>query len=471
MTWQNSGTELPFTSGFGLSRSTPFSGRECVNFRPNIGGASLSPENLYQTESLEEIIPALSISPCRGSHTMNGKPYLVVGTRLYRLDQTINPDLSVTWAAVDLGEVLGSSRVVMDSIWSSTGYEMAIVDPGNYAYSYTEASGVISDLSVLANFLSPVIEAKAINGFMVFVQEATNKVFHSNLNNIGAYNALDFETITRVPKVTGLTVWRGQLYIMGEHEILPYTFIGGENFVFQYQPNSSLPGGAITQYAKTTLGRMFFFLGGEDKEAPAVWASSGGFPEKISTEQIDYIIRGEPLINDAFMQNFSIDGGKYVALFVGDNCFVYDMITGRWHTRESNGGKRWRANSITKAYGRILTGDSMDGRIGELSNKDLEYGEPVNRRFVMQPFDLKGRYIQVASILLSMDTGFEGEMTMRYTDDGKKWSDPVTRPAGAVGEYAKAVKWDRLGTAQFSRAFEFGTTSGVQCNVNKVLAR
>ena len=467
MSYQKSGIDIPFTSGFGLSRSRQFSARELVNYRVNVG-VGLSPENLYQTEGLEELVAPLADAPCRGSHTMNGKPYFVIGTTLYRLDQTINPDLTVTWSTVSLGTVLGSDRVVMDSIWTSTGYEMAIVDPGSYAYGYREADGSITDLTTLSNFLSPVDDVRSINGFLVFSQTDTNKVFHSNLNNILTYNALDFELVTRITKVVGLEVWRGQLYIFGENETLPYTFIGGANFVFQYQPNSTLPGGCVNQYVKTTTGRAFYYLGGEDHEAPAVWASSGGFPEKISTEEIDYIIRGEPLIDSAFMQDFSIDGGKYVALHIGGNCFVYDTLTGRWHTRDSDGP--WRANTIVKAYNRLITGDSKDGRIGELSNKDQEYGVPVNRYFVTQPFDANGRYIQVASVMLAMDVGFNGEMTMSYSDDGLTWSQPIIREAGKIGEYGRAVRWDRLGTASFSRMFRFGTSSGVQANVNKVIA-
>jgi hypothetical protein len=474
VSWRTEGIELPLPSGFAVSRSLSNSAQEVVNYRLAVhqNGAS-SAASLYQTEGIDQVIASLTDAPCRGSHTMNGKPYFVIGTTLYRIDLTVNPDLSETWAAVSLGTIAGDSRVVMDSIWSGTGYEMAIVVPSAFAYSYTESSGVVQTLSGVTNFLSPVDDVVAINGFLVFLQTGTNVAFHSNLNDVSTYNALDFELITRIPKCVGLLRFRGQLYIMGEHETLPYSFIGGANFVFVYQPNSTLPCGIVNQYCKVSTGSAFFYLGGEDNEAPAVWISSGGAPQKVSDETIEYRIRGNSLIDQSYMFTFSIDGGKFVALQIGHDCFVYDLNSGKWHRRESLSNSAyipWRVNSLCKAYGRLLVGDSIDGRIGELSNSDTEYGQPVNRYFITRPFDNRGRFIQVASLMLIMDVGFGGTMVLSWSDDGVTWSDGIAMSAGSAGEFGRAVKWDRLGTVPYSRALRIGTSSGVKANINRILA-
>lgn len=475
MSWKSAGIEIPFTYGFAVSRSRRNSAQECVNYRPNVNSkGGVSTESLYQTEGIDSILSAVSGAPCRGSHTMNGKPYFVIGFRLYRVDLTINPDLSESWTYVDLGEILGSADVIIKSIWSSSGYEMAIVDPGNHAYSFLESTSTLSSLSGVANFLSPVQDVASINGFMVFLQAGTNKVFHSNLNDITTYNAVDFELITRIPKVNGLLEYRGQLYVMGEHRTLPYSFIGGINFVFRYQPNSSLPGGIVNQYCKTVTGSSFFYVGGEDNDSPAVWMSNGGFPEKISDESLEFIIRGNSLISQAIMMNYGIDGGKYISLTIGGNCFHYDLVTRRWHTRTSRNNDAeipWRARHVTKAYDRLLTGDSIDGRIGCLSNADTEYGDNVHRYFVTMPIDNKGRYVSVSSIMLIMDTGFNGDMILNWSDDGETWSDGVERPSGDFGDYGKVVQWDRLGAFPVSRMIRVGTSSGVKSNISKVLAR
>ena len=473
MTWLTEGIELPFTSGFSVSRSRQLSNKMAVNYRPNIPKTpSLSVANLYQTEGIDQIVASVTNAPTRGSHTMNGVPYYVIGDRLYRIDRTVAPDLTVTYSAVNLGQILGENRVVMKSIWSGTGYEMAIVDPGNYAFSYREATGLIEDLSTKTNFLSPVDDVASINGFMIFLQTDTNKVFHSNLNDVSTYNATDFELITRTSRVVGLQAFRDQLYVMGEYVTLPYVFIGGANFVFRYQVNSAIPTGLENVWAKTAMGRNFAFLGGGENESPAVWLSSGGAPTKISDETIEYLIRGNSLLSSSYLFNFSIDGGEYIAFQIGDYCFVYDRLTNLWHTRTSiNNTVPWRVNSVTDAYGELLVGDAIDGRIGILSDSNTTYSEPTYRTFTIQPFDNRGKFIQVKSVLLAVDAGFDGEITMDYSDDGFNFSDPVTASAGEIGDYGRQVVWDRLGTTPYSRVFRFGTTSNALVNVNKVLAR
>lgn len=475
MSFLRQGIEIPFTNGSYQSRSKPFSSQRCINYRPNIAPApALSPEGLYQTEGIAEVLSSLLDAPCRGSHTMNSKPYFVIGASLYRIDRVVNPDLSEVFSAVLLGSIAGSGEVLMDSGWSGTGYELAIVSPGIEAYAYREASGLLTTLTGTANFLSPVEDVVNINGFFVFVQTGTNTIFHSNLNEISTYNALDFELVTRTSRLVGLIKYRGQIYAMGDKETLPYTFIGGANFVFQYQPNSTIPSGLNNVTAKTSVRQSFCYLGGGENESPAVWLSSGGYPQKISTEAIDYRIRGNSLLSSSSIYGFSIDGGEYIALRVADDCFVYDLNTGRWHERRSTNGDddiAWRANHITLAYGRLMVGDSIDGRIGTLDSVNTEYGVEVNRQFTLQPFDNKGRALMVSDILLAMDTGFGGEMSMDYSDDGgNKWSNGLIASAGATGEYGKHVAWNRLGSTSFARTFRFGTSSATPCNVSKVLA-
>jgi len=469
------GIDLPFTNGFYQSRSLGLSAQQCINYRANISPVgALSAESLYQTEGIKGIIDSPGSVTCRGSHTMNSIPYEVSGNTLYRIDRTVNPDLTEVYTRVNLGTIEGSGRVIMASIWSSTGYEMAIVVPGQFAYYYTESGGTVESLIGLTNFDNPVNDVISINGFCVFLETGTNRVFHSNLNNVASYNALDFELITRTPKVIGLISFRGQMFIMGEDQILPYTFVGGSNFVFQYQPNSSIPSGLNSLHAKAITRQSFCYLGGGKNETPAVWLSTGTYPQRISNDAIEYLIRDINILDQAYIMYFAIDGGEFIALKVGGYCFVYDLLTGRWHQRRSSVGDNevaWRVSSITKAYGKLIVGDDIDGRTGYLSNDNTEYGVNVRRSFIMQPFDNRGRHVSLKSLVLAMDTGYDGDMVLEWSDDdGHTWSDGLQRGAGGIGDYGRHVRWDRLGSSAYSRTLRFGTSSDSKVNVNKVIA-
>ena len=92
---------------------------QCVNYRPNINQlGSLSQESLYQTEGVSEIIASVDNVTCRGIHRMNSIAYIVLGVKLYRINQTINANLTKTYDLDELGDVDGSGRVIMASIWS-----------------------------------------------------------------------------------------------------------------------------------------------------------------------------------------------------------------------------------------------------------------------------------------------------------------------------------------------------------------
>jgi hypothetical protein len=435
---------------------------------------ALSQENLYQVEGVSEIIASVGDVNCRGSHTMNSIVYLVLGTTLYRVDYTLNPDLTKSFALSNLGTVAGSGRVIMASIWSGTGYELAIVVPGQFAYYYTEAGGVIGNLIGLPNFANPVDDVVSINGFCVFLETGTNKVFHSNLNDIATYNALDFELITRTPKCVGLVAFRGQMYVMGEHETLPYSFIGGLNFVFQYQPNSTIPSGLDSLHAKTTLRQSIAYLGGGENESPAIWLTTGGSPQKISNESIEYLIRTDIQLSQAFLFSFAINGGEYIVVRVGNYCFVFDLMTQRWHQRRSTSGDNdipWRVNHITDAYGELICGDSISGRVGILDNSNNQYETSMHRYFITQPFDNKGRHISLRSLVVATDTGYDGALTLDWSDDGgKTWSDALEASTGAIGDYGRHVRWDRLGSASYARMLRIGTSDNSPANINKIIA-
>ena len=80
--------------------------------------------------------------------------------------------------------------------------------------------------------------------------------------------------------------------------------------------------------------------------------------------------------------------------------------------------------------------------------------------------------MRVSDVLLAMDAGFGGDMSMDFSNDGGlTWSNGLVRSAGETGEYGKHVTWDRLGSASFSKTLRFGTTSGVKANVNKLIAK
>ena len=473
-----SGIDLPFTNGFYKTRSLQNSAQRCINYFPvPHSQPSLTPESLFMSPGLTEYVAA-SGGHARGAHLMNGKPYFVKGDRLVRVDRVLNPDLTETVTEVDLGQIPGSGRVIMKSGLSDSGYDLVIVTPGVSAYSYNTSTGTITDLHTLTNFLDPVIDVIHVNGVFLFLQQGTNTLFHSNVNNALLYNALDDAPITAVTNSAGLIKYRNRPYLMADDQIIPFVFVGGSTFIFQAQVNAAIDSGLRAVHAKVNIRQAFVYLGEREGEEPAIWLYTGGVPQKISTEPLDFIIQNltETELDNAFMMKYSQSGSDFILFIAGDECFVYDLLSGKWTERRSTVecvDRRYRVNAIVKAYNKILAGDAVDGRIGVIDDESTtEYGTPIFRSFVLQPFDDKGKAILAKEVLAVMDSGFGGEINMDIsTDFGHTWTNAITESAGEVGDYGRIVSWDQLGEMPFAAVLRFGTSTTSKCHVNRIIAR
>lgn len=476
MALQHPGIELPFTSGFYQSRSSQQSLQRCINYYPVIHQApTLSPHSLYMTSGIKAVIDGLD-GVCRGAHEMNGVAYVVCGESLYRIDRTLDSSGNEQFSSTEVGSVPGSNRVVMASGKgpSSGEFHLVVVVPGQTAIYYS-TTGFSAGLDTVTNFHSPVVDVVNINGLFLFLNEE-NVLFHSNLNNATVYNALDTFTITETKTAIAILLYRGQVFVFGDNEIIPFNYIGGDLFALLPQPNAAKPYGIRNVYGKATLKRNMIFLGAGKNSEPSIYLYSGGEPQRISTEVIEYELQGLSIehLDTAFIDTYSHAGGEFAFITAGDLCFVYNFTTGLWHENRSfvNGvNSRWRVNALCYVYNRILVGDAVDGRIGSLDLlTNTEYSGEIHRSFSLQAFDNKGKALRVKAILLAMDAGFGGQVAMDFTDDGFNWSNSMIKSAGATGEYGRTVRWDTLGSASFFRSLRFGTSTTSNCNINKIIA-
>lgn len=133
---------------------------------------------------------------------------------------------------------------------------------------------------------------------------------------------------------------------------------------------------------------------------------------------------------------------------------------------------------MATAYGRVIVGDSIDGRIGEL-DADLytEYDNTIFRSITIQPLSNLGNAIFMGGGLeLTMQSGsgdlvtVNPQIRMSYSDDAYTYSSELSRPFGKIGEYFKRVVWRRLGRVPRFRVFRFVMTDPVNPTIIKLEA-
>ena len=471
---------IPIANGYYISESLPISSQECTNWYPNIVQTQgLNQETLLGTPGLNQLTTTGAVQEInRGAHVKNGIPYFVNGTTLYRLDRTINPDLSESFSTVALGTIPGTGGVSM----ADNGTQLMILVPGGDGFIYNEDAG-----TPFQQITAPGFTANGNPQYVVFIDSYfavttdTKKFIISSSNDGLSWNALDFGTAEADPDtIVAPFVFSNQLFILGSETIEVFQNLGGAFFPFQRVNGFVVPKGLFAPLSVIGASNSFMFIGGGTDESPAVWQLVGSNAVKVSNTAIDFALSqaSDSDIDSAFSWSYSQKGAYFIAFTVGDRTFVFDTVTSRWHERKSrlnNIDTRFRVNSLVSAYGRVLVGDLVDGRIGEMdSDIYMEYGEVI-RRVVTSPNFFGGGRVAKVEVICESGVGNSDRanpvISMDVSDDGgRTFEYEKIRAIGKIGEYGRRAIFRKLGRFPMNRMVRFKFSDPVKPVIIKVEA-
>jgi len=476
--------QLPIANGFYASESLPISAQRCVNWYPNIVQTQgLSQETLFGTPGIRQLVTTGVLNEQnRGVHVMAGIYYFVNGESLYRLDRTIDGDGNDVFGYTELGDILGTGPVSM----ADNGNQLMILVPGGLGSIWVASTStftpdiVAASGDFVANGAPQLVVF--IDGYFVCTTDS-KKFISSAVNNGLSWNALDFGTAEADPDIIRAPfVFQNQLFIFGSETIQAYQNVGGSGFPFQSIQGLVIPKGIFADFSLAPTTNSFMFVGGGVNESPAVWLFTGNGVEKVSTTAIDNLLNdySDTEIEAILAVSYAEKGAYFTGFSLPDRDIYYDSISGRWHERTSFAESQftaWRVGFMATAYGRVIVGDAIDGRIGELdSDLYTEYGDTILRAIIIQPLMNMGNSIFVNSIELTMEAGV-GDLTtvdplirMAWSDDAKTYSSELTRKIGKLGEYFKRTIWRRLGRIPRFRVFRFVMSDPVNPTIIKLEA-
>lgn len=405
---------------------------------------------------------------CRGSHTLNGVPYFVIGDGLYRLES------DETLTAI-VGTIAGTGSVSM----AENGTQLCILAPGSTGYIYTVSGGLVeitdTDFDANGNPTAVVF----LDGYFVFTTD-TKKIIVSNLNDGTAYSALDFGNAESSPdQVVAPVVYRNRLFVLGSQTVEAFSNTGGSGFPFT-RSNLFLQQGLVSRFAVQNTPQTFAWIGAGRDQQPSVWIINGNQSERIATRAIDKLLRDASLTDLQAITSWSYgeDGHYFVGWNLPNTTIVYDFSTGRWHERQSRIDDAQGNTSITasrmvkhvSAYGNIYVGDSVTEKLGRLSlDAYAEYGSPLVKTWTTQPFQNNLNPFSVPYLEMHMEAGV-GDLTTtdpmivmeRSTDGGRSFLVPRPRPLGKQGEYSRRAIWRRNGRPKMTDAYRFTVSDPVK---------
>ncbi len=406
--------ELPITNGYYVSTILPISHQRCSNVYVSIPSKpSLSSEQLLFTPGVSLLTTTGQVLQAnRGSHVKNSIPYFVNGTTLYSVIQTIDrvegQDVKI-FSTVSLGTIEGTGEVSM----ADNGIQLMVLVPGGKGYIYNENAGTPFQEITDSDFTANGNPQKVVFIDAYFLMTTDEKrIIISNLNDGLSYSALDFTSAESDPdSLVAPIVLDNLVYALGTETTEGFQNLPSVGRMPFVRNGIVLDKGCKAPFSVVKSNSSFFMVGAGVDESPAIWQFFQGSYRKKSTEVIDQLLStySEAQIEAISAFAYSEAGSYFIIFNLPDTTLCFNLMTERWSERNSyidDRETRSRVSSLVTAYGRLLVGDYIDGRIGHLSTDYVkEYDDNLIRLFTTQPFANQGDEITSTMLELTMESG------------------------------------------------------------------
>lgn len=473
---------IDIAGGFYENQSQPIANQRCINLIPKV------------LESKGTKTPTALVS--HGIDTWHdtasgiGRGWIIFQNELHAVQGTSLVKVSSGKVVTSLGVIPGTSRCML----AENGQTIAIVVPDGASYFYG------TDISLLeinaANFgasgtnfesfgqVTGVVEK---DGFFIFT---TNTEFFKSssvdVNNGRDFDALDFATAEiSTDNIVSPLVVHNELLITGARTIELYQVIDTPDFPYQRLKGAHVEKGVTGRFAVTELDNSYVYIGKSSTEASSVWRGTSGAAQKISSEGIDTLLTNytDTQLSQTTAWNYSLNGNFFAGWNLPDTTIVYDattsVLSGRpiWHERKTVSSV-WATNAVINIYGELLTQNSVDGKIGRLTDTVYqEYGVTVTRSFTSQYLQNNGKRILIHKIELFYEQGKELDFTNTHkilmemsTDGGQTFMSRGSRFIGQPGDFSKRAIWHQLGYTEADVQFRFTVTSPNKIILKKLTA-
>jgi hypothetical protein len=353
----------------------------------------------------------------------------------------------------------------------------AIITTGPYGYALdltTNTLGAIADEAFYGSNL--VSYNKTV---FVFTKPGSN-VFYITTGDGVKFDALDYASAnSNAEPIIAHVVNHEELILFKSTTTEIWRAVSGGDFLFMRDTNAAIEKGCEAPYSVAALDNTIFWLGGDGDGGGVVWRLNGYTPERVSHDGLEYAIQNYARTDDAVAYSYQQEGHTFYVLSfpTAGATWAYDVATGFWHERAyrdpaTGAFTRHRAACHMRYAGQHVVGDWADGRLYAL---DLGYfsddGDPLVALRAAPHISGAGyNEIRFNRIIVDLEAGVgttSGQGTdpvlmLRWSDDGgHTWSQLKALKMGALGEYKRRAKADRLGQAR-DRVFEISISDPVK---------
>jgi hypothetical protein len=439
--------EVPLI-GYGVrDRSLRASPTLTENLYPIAHSGKSSNFSLQHTAGLR-LFKDLGTGAGRMLHVMDERLYAVSGTRFYEIDSIGN--------ATDHGEVQGTKVIKADNNGTQ------LIMPLGFSSQVFDSSG--NTISALQNGVGNYFASSAVavvGRRAAYIRDNTSQFFLSNIDDATTFDADDFANAESRPDDNISThQFKGHLWLFGQRSYEGW-YLSSESFPLNPFPNAKFNIGCGASLSLASDESYMAWLSHNGR----IYLTQGASPQPISNADIEYEIGQMESIGDAIAYFYTEEAHTfYVIQFpTAGRVFAFDVSTGEWHERTSNGGRHLILNHAY-CYGKHFGISYLDGKIYEMTlNETTDGGDARQYTFTLPSIQIEGQSVTQGMIEFVMDSGLapyldNTDLELRWTDNGHDWSDWITLNGGSRGGFGVKFKASGLGSFE-ERFYQVRTTS------------
>lgn len=440
---------LPIISGI-VAEGVDFRSAYPVNLIPVPKDSGISPGYLRPAEGIigQGSGPGLD----RGAVRWNDMLYRVMGNQLC--------SISANGAVTQIGYIAGANFCTFDN-----SFDYLAINGGGNIYLY---NGTIL-LQITDSDLGTSLDMVWVDGY--FMSTDGEFLIVTDLNNPFSVNPLKYGSSEINPDpVVALQKLRNEVYALNRYTIEVFDNVGGIVFPFARIDGAQIMKGVVGPRACTEFMSQIAFLGGGFNEPNAIWIGASAQAAKISTREIDDILRGysDEALAAAVMESRADRGHEFLYIHLPDQTLAFDgnatQALGQpvWFILQSGVARSgYRARGMVWCYNRWNVGDPFSSQFGYLDETTgAHFGDLTTWEFSTPIVYNDGRGVIVHDlelIALSGDAalGDKPLIGTAYSLDGEVWSQTRYISAGRVGERSKRLIWYKQGPLRTWRVQRF----------------
>lgn len=453
---------IPFTGPSYKGPSEYINAQECVDYVHVVdssgGKATLSLMGRYGLDPFS----TLGASAIRGRIVVDNVAYAVASNKAYKL---LNDG---TWD--ELGTLDTSTGQVG---MAQNGLQVMIVD-GTSGYIITTATAVFAKITDPGFYGGNDVCFQ--NGFFIVDNLTLGTVQCSALRDGSTWNSVDRATPEGDPDgLVRAIANRTDLILFGESTTEAYYYAAlPYGFPYLRMQGGLIDMGLAARWGACRADNTVYWLAQNKEGLYGICRMEGYQPVKISTPALDYEFRSYASVLDCEAWSFTDRGHTliYFTFPTGKKTWCYDSAVGLWHEVRSYGQDVFRCNGHMFLNNRHLLSDRTTGKFYEVNwNKYADDLDPIEYIRTTQYISKDGIPLEYNSLEIFAETGYgplqsdnveEPTINLSWSDDnGKTFSNELSRSLGWAGEYKRRVVFTNLGTSR-NRCFRIRSTSQVR---------